>query len=134
MEKVERTRYQAAFALTGAWEGSNRFKFYEKLGWETLSDRRMCRYILQVHIIINNKTPSYLKDKRPPNRRPYLCNVNISNTFHEIRYRSLKCMNSFFPDAIDSWNTIIKHFDNVPSFDTIKDHTTSEVQKYVLYM
>ena len=38
MEKVERTQYQAALAITGTWQGSNRSTFYEELGWETLSD------------------------------------------------------------------------------------------------
>ena len=78
MEKDERIQYQAALAFTGAWQGSHCSKLYEKLGWETLSDRRMCRRILQVQKIINNKTPSYLIDKLPPNRRPYLFSVNIS--------------------------------------------------------
>ena len=35
----------------GAWRGSSRSKLYEELGWETLSDRRMCRRILQIHKI-----------------------------------------------------------------------------------
>ena len=39
-ETVERTQYQAALAITGAWQGSNRSKLYEELGWESLSDRR----------------------------------------------------------------------------------------------
>ena len=63
MEKVERTQYLAALAVTGAWRGTNRSKLYEELGWETLTDRRWCRRILQIHKIENNKTPSYLKDK-----------------------------------------------------------------------
>ena len=33
--------------------------------------------------VANNKTTSYLKDKLP-NRRPYLFDVNIRNTFREI--------------------------------------------------
>ena len=44
MEKVERIQYQAALAVTGTWQGSNRAKLYEELGWETLSDRRWCRF------------------------------------------------------------------------------------------
>ena len=40
MEKVERTQYQAALAITGTWQGSNRSKLYEELGW--------CRRILQI--------------------------------------------------------------------------------------
>ena len=38
MEKVERTQYQAALAITGTWQGSILSKLYEELGWETISD------------------------------------------------------------------------------------------------
>ena len=31
-------------------------------------------------------------------------------------------MNILFVDAIASWNIFIKHFDNLPSFDTLKAH------------
>ena len=47
MEKVERVQYQAALAITGAWNGSSRIKLYDELGWESLSDRRRCRRVLQ---------------------------------------------------------------------------------------
>ena len=83
MEKTERIQYQAALAVTGAWQKSNRSKLYEELGWESLSDRRWCRRILQIHKIVSNKTPSYLKDKLPQHRRQ-LYNHNNNNTFHEI--------------------------------------------------
>ena len=51
METVERSQYQAAFAITSTWQGSNRSKLYEELGWETLSDPYWCRRILQIHKI-----------------------------------------------------------------------------------
>ena len=63
MEKLERVQCQAALAITGTWEGSICSKLNEELRWEILSDRRMSRRILQIHKIINNKTPSCLKDK-----------------------------------------------------------------------
>ena len=72
MEKVDRIQYQAALAITGTWQGSNRTKLYEELGWESLSDRRMRRRILQIHKIIDRKTVEYLRDKLPPNRRLFL--------------------------------------------------------------
>ena len=56
MEKLEIVQYQAALAVTGAWHGSNCSKLNDELGWETSSDRRMCRCILQIHKIMNNKT------------------------------------------------------------------------------
>ena len=64
MEKLERVQYQAAPAVTGAWHGSNCPKFSEELGWETLSDRRLCRRVLQIHKIMNNKT-NYLLNTDP---------------------------------------------------------------------
>ena len=63
MEELEKVQYQAAMAITGVWQGSNRSKLYEELGWESLSDRRWCRRILQIDKINNNMTPLYLKNK-----------------------------------------------------------------------
>ena len=121
MEKVERIQYQAALAISGAWRGSSRSKLYEELGWETLSDRRMSRRILQIHKIYNNKTPLYLNDKLPPNCRA-LFSGNARNTFREIICKPNRYKNSFFPNAIASWNIFIKHFEDVPSFDILKKH------------
>ena len=121
MEKVERIQYQSALAITGAWHGSSRAKLYEELGWESLSDRRMGRRILQFHKIFNDRTPSYLKDNLPPNCRA-LFNGNTRNTFRQIICKSNRYMNSFFPDAVASWNIFIKHFGEVPSFEILKKH------------
>ena len=73
MEKVERIQFQAALAVTGAWQGSSRVKLYEELGWESLSERRMCKRVLKLHKIVDRRTPSYLRDKMPPNR------MNLAN-------------------------------------------------------
>ena len=120
MEKLERVQYQAALAVTGAWQGSNCSKLNEELGWESLSDRRMIRRILQIHKIMNNKTPSYLRNKLPPNHRHFLHNV-----FRAIKCKTDRYKNSFFPHAIDSWNIIITHFENFPSFEKLKKHVLS---------
>ena len=127
MEKVERTQYLASLAITGTWQGSNRSKLYEELGWESLSDRRWCRRILQIHKIKNNTTPSYLKDKLPPNRRPLYRSTN-SHTFHGIRCKTSRYMNSFLPDAINSWNNIITNFQNNPTFTSLKAHILSLIR------
>ena len=75
METVARTQYQAALAITGAWQGSNRSKLYEELGWQSLSDWCWYSRILQIK---NNMTPSHHRDKLPPNRRLlYRCKILI---------------------------------------------------------
>ena len=129
MEKAERIQYQAALAITGAWQGASRSKLYDELGWESLSERRWCRRILQIHKIVSNNTPSYLKDKLPRYRRPLYSQRNKNdNIFHEIRCRSSRYMSSFFPDAISSWNNVITHFDNIPSINILKNHIFSLVR------
>ena len=130
MEKVERTQYQAALAITGTWQGTNRSKLYEELGWETVSDRHWCRRILHVHKIEKYKTPSYLRDKLPPHRRP-LYRFNNSNTFQEIRCKTSRYMNSFFPDATSSWNNIISNFQEIPTFAGLKSHLLSLIRSKI---
>ena len=67
---------------------------------------------------MNNKTPSHLKEKLPANHRPFLANI-----FRETKCRADRYMNSFFPDAISTWNTVITHFEDLPSFDSLKKQT-----------
>ena len=122
MNKLEQIQYQAALAVTSTWKGSNRVKLYEELGWESLSDRRMLRRILQIHKIVDNKAPLYLRNKLPPNRRNL---VDLPYIFQEIMSRTSRYSHSFFPDAIKSWNGIISQFENFPTFQHLKSHVTS---------
>ncbi len=85
MEKLEKVQYQAGLAVTGAWQGTSRIKLYEQLGWESLSDRRICRRVLQIHKIVNEKTPKYLQDCLPPNRNVI---INLPLIFREFRSRT----------------------------------------------
>ena len=124
MEKPERIQYQAALAITGAWQGSCRSKLYEELGWESSSDRRWCRRILEIHMIVSGKTPSYPKNKLTRLRRPLYMQSN-NNTIHELKCKSLRNTRSFFPDAITSWNNVITHFNDIPSFSVHKKHILS---------
>ena len=65
MERIERVQYQAALAVTGAWKGTSLNKIYDELGWETLTDRRWFRRLVQIYKIRNGLTPDYLKIPLP---------------------------------------------------------------------
>ena len=73
------------------------------------------------------KTPSYLKDKLPPNYRPFF-NRPLFNVFREIKFKTDRQKNSFFPQAISSWNKISSHFEDFPSLDCLKGHVLSFVR------
>ena len=81
MKRIEKIQYQAALAITGAWQGSNRSKLYDELGWESLSDRRWCRRVLQIHNIVTN-APCYLRNKLPRFRADPCTSQNNANIFH----------------------------------------------------
>ena len=127
MEKAEGIQYQAALAVTGAWQCSSRSKLYEELGWESLSDRRWCRRVLHIHKVVNNKTPLYLKNKLPRFRRPLYRQIN-NNTFYEIKCKSDRYKNSFYPDGITSLNNVITHFKIIPSIGILKKHILSLIR------
>ena len=122
MEMVEKIQYQAALAVTGSWQGTSRVKIYEELGWESLSDRRISRRVLQIHKIIDEKTPKYLLDCLPPNRNIVL---NLPYVFQEFKTRTDRYAGSFFPDAISLWNNFISFFQDFPTFLQLKNHLIS---------
>ena len=119
---TEKVQYQAALAVTVAWQGTDRVKLYEELGWESLTDRRLYRRILQMHKIFDGQTPSYLREKLPPNRNSL---VNLPNVFQEPRVGTQRYLNSFFPDGTKNWNNIITDFESLPSFEKLKKHLVS---------
>ena len=83
MERIEKNQYQAALAITGAWQGSNRNTLYDELDWESLSDRRWSRSVIQLFEIRSNMPPPYLRDNLPRLRRLVFGNC-ISNKYHEL--------------------------------------------------
>ena len=125
MESIEKVQYMGALAVTGAWQGSNRSKLYEEIGWETLSDRRMYRRLLQLYKITNNMTPDYLSNKLPPKKRPFLYSNHETLLFREFRCHTSRYANSFFPDAVTTWNRLIGNFDLMPSIGKFKLHIIS---------
>ena len=85
----------------------------------------MCNRVLQIHKIVDEKTPSYLRDKMPPNRRVV---IQIPNVFQDIKCRTDRYLKSFFPDSTSTWNNIISNFEHLPSFEGLKCHIISLIR------
>ena len=125
MGKVESVQYQAALAVTGAWKGTSRVKIYNELGWEALSYRRSYRRILQLHKILDKKTPSYLYNKLPPNR--HVLNF-LPHVFQEYDCRTERYGNSFYPDAVNLWNRVIQNLEHFPTYSELKKYLISLIR------
>ena len=119
MDMIENIQYKAALIITGTWMGTSRNKLYEELGWESLSDRRWSRRLFQFYKIHNNLCPIYLTDKLPRLRRPLYGNMN-TNSYYGIYGRTNQRMNSFFPNSVNSWNSIDSELSNCTSLDVFK--------------
>ena len=65
--------------------------------------------------------------KLPRHRRP-LYRQNNTETFYEIRCKSNRYMNSFFPDGIKAWNNVIVLFSNIASINILKNRILSLIR------
>ena len=114
MESIERIQYQAALLITGTWKGTSRNKLYNELGWESLTDRRWCRRLIHFFKIHNGLTPSYLRDNLPLNGVYSMVMITLMFIIRSLAIR-LDIKNSFYPDAIKSWNNLGHNFHSCPS-------------------
>ena len=114
MNTVERMQYQAALSITGAWKGSNLDKVYEELGWESLSNRRHCRRLIQFYKIQNDMVPEYLKELIPT-AKTFTHRLRSLHVLNEIRFYSDSYRDSFYPDYIRAWNRLDENFRNSPT-------------------
>ena len=87
MERLEKIRYQAASAIIGCWQGSNRNKLYEQLEWESLSDRMWARILSHFYKIYRYNSPGYLYERVPQLRIP-IYGSRSPNLLHEIKCRT----------------------------------------------
>ena len=121
MAKIESVQYQATLAITGTWQGTSRIKLYRELGLESLSDRRSYNRVIQFLKIKNSVTPAYLSEKLPPLLIVDDPTAN-PNIFDQKRIRTARYKNTFFPNAISSWNNIIRNFRGNITVNSVKSH------------
>ena len=116
---MKSVQYQAALAITSAWQGTNRIRLYQQLGLESLSDRRSLNRVIQLFKIKNDLTPIYLKRKLPLIDIQAALNDDI---LPDKVTRTQKYQNSFFPDAVSSWNSLIGNVQGGITKANIKSH------------
>ena len=94
MDLIERVQYKAVLIVSGCWQGTSRVKLYDKLGWESLSDRRWARRMTTFYKVLNGMAPSYLLDHISKKITP---NVSLcSNITRPPFSRTERYDNSFF--------------------------------------
>ena len=118
MQIIESTQYQAALAVSGTWKGTNTKKLYKELGWESLDDRRKTRRLCHFYKIYNNLTPVYLKTPIPAPKQ--YARLRMNKPLNEMKCRTCKFSNSFYPDCVSLWNDTSDNIRNITSVTKFK--------------
>ena len=94
-------------------------QLYAELGWESLSSRRWSRRLTLFYKIINNLTPTYMKDPipQPPQSRYSLRNQDVVG---RTLVRTEKFKSSFHPHCLSEWNKIDPEIRLAPSVAVFK--------------
>ena len=124
---LEKIQYQAALATTGCWQGSSRITLYEELGRESPSDRRWARRLVNFYKIFRKNSPFYFYEHISRQRIP-IYGSRSPSILCEIKCRTSKYMNSFFPNCVRSWNNIGDELRNNEKISVFKTHLFSHIR------
>ena len=113
---METIQYNAALVITGAIRGSSREKFYQKLGVETLQQRRWFRKLCCFYKIPKSQSLKYFYSIIPIQNMSYRtrkCNkipaINVKHDFFK---------NTFFSSTLMEWNKLDREIKNSESIVT----------------
>ena len=126
MDLIEQVQYKASLIVSGCWQGTNRDKLYEELGWESLSRRRWHRRLTTFYKIHNGFAPSYLSEHIPDQVEP---NFSLRrNTIRPPLCRTNRFANSFFPFCLSEWNTLDDSIKEPTSISQFKSKLNSLIR------
>ena len=112
MDSLESIQYQAGLVVSNCWKGTNKDKLYKELGWESLTQRRTFRRFSLYYKILNDETPSYLKD-----------HINPLPVRRTLRYER-----SFFPFYQLNWDSIDENKKNATKLAQLKNRHLKEIR------
>ena len=118
-QKLEPIQYNAALAITGTIRGSSKEKLCQKLGLESLQQRRWFRKLCYFFRVTKNQSPKCVSDKIPTSRTACRTRNNIDIIlWFNVKYTFLK--NIFFSSTVLEWNNLGENIRSYGSFTLFK--------------
>ena len=102
--KIERIKYNAAHAITGAIKGISQTKLYKELGLESLRFRRWVQRLSTFFKIKTSGKPEYRLNLIPTGQHSY--NTRSLDQIETYYCRTDTFKNYFFPNRIFEWNKL----------------------------
>ena len=104
-QALEQTQYSAALAVTVVWRDTSRQKLNNKLGWESLHDRRWYRRLCHFFVLKKQRTPQYLVNEIP-NERQLTYNFRNPRAYDQNIVRTNRFANIYFQNTFMEWNKL----------------------------
>ena len=115
-QKLESLQYSACLAITGVIRGLPREKIYQKLGFESLQQRRWYRELCSFYKVCKNESPRYLFNIIPIRNPAYSTRNRVNIPLFKTSHNFFK--NSFFPSTIIEWNNLDPNLRNSDTYGT----------------
>ena len=126
-KKLEATQYTAALAVSGAWRGTNKYKLYEELGWESLYHRRWYRRLTHFFKLKNRCSPLYLYDLIPPEREIHY-DLRAPRDYVPQIERTVRFSNTYFQNCIHEWNLLDVSTRSIQSISQFKTELLGRIR------
>ena len=118
-KRLERTQYQAALAVTGAWKGTNRQRLYNELGWESLYQRRWYRRLCHFFNLRKTGSPGYLSTEIPIEHEQHY-NLRYPRDYEQNVGRTIRFSHTYFKNVRYEWSLLNQDLKNVQSISDFK--------------
>ena len=107
IDKLEKINCDGMRLVTGAPAGSNIAKLYQDTKWTSVREKCARATLVMFYKILNKQTPTYLS-ALVPTHNPANTGYNLRNIddLHNVHTRLDPHERSFFPRAIQLWNTL----------------------------
>ena len=132
--KLEKVQYKACLAITGAIQGTSRQKIYDKLGLDTLIERRWRSKLTFFYKIVNGLLPEYLYSYlKFPSQENYPLRSALTTKINPIPSRSKTFRKTFFPYCINEWNNLKPEVRNAKQIGVFKKMIITEKKENSLF-
>ena len=129
-DKIEKVRYRACLAITGAIQGTSKEKIYDELGLHSLTKRRWHSKLIFFNKIVNGLLPNYLYSYLHfSSEEIYPLRLAASSKLRPFSSRTKSFKNTFFPYCVNEWNNLKADIRNAKSLNIIKKLVISEKKK-----
>ena len=116
-------QYNAYLVITGTFKGTSRERLYQKLGFESLKDRRWHRKPCFFYKIVTGLLPKYLPLYFQLHNKPvYQTRSTAKNTVKQTASKTINFNNTFFPHCSREWNYLSGQIKSLPSSISFKKH------------